>query len=80
MTPFVSARLPKPARARLVDSNTGELIKDPKIGGRLFLREWKRITVQEGFSEEQLREDSAEEEESTRKSDEGGEKTFVDSK
>lgn len=36
--------------------------------------------MQEGFSEEQLREDSAEEEESTRKSDEGGEKTFVDSK
>lgn len=75
LTPFVSARLPKPARERLIDKNTGELVKDPKIDGRLFLRQWKRITVQEGFPEEKAEEEDAEGGvESTEKSVEGAEK------
>ncbi|KAE9993907.1 hypothetical protein Vi05172_g10909 [Venturia inaequalis] len=68
LTPFVSARLPRPARERLIDAATGEVIKDPRIGGRLFLRRWKKMTVQEGYPEEEVEEAGADQEESTEKS------------
>ncbi|TID14543.1 hypothetical protein E6O75_ATG08689 [Venturia nashicola] len=47
LTPFVSARIPRPSRERLIDATTGEVIKDPKIEGRLFLKRWKMMTKRE---------------------------------
>ncbi|QDS74899.1 hypothetical protein FKW77_003822 [Venturia effusa] len=50
LTPFVSARIPRPARELLLDRNTGEQIKDQKTDGRLYLKRWKEKVQQREIS------------------------------
>ena len=51
--PFVASRVAKPQKKRLVDKETGEIIKDPKIDGRLFLQQWKEQVQHENVHQEE---------------------------